>query len=1332
MSKTKQTAESNCVHAIENTGGLSNTETGSFKERNELRQREITRDSFPLQDREFVQGEICESGHSETIMRHLLLGESEQLDQMNLNELDDFLDSPELEEVIHIRIPQTKHKAPVTAIFNTQYCEKHLRSFTKKCYSCYTLKPNRPKQTNMTNKEHRTKLNKLVKKLKDNQICTQQEAFALRGRAEENRLRKQVANHLLEQPNTPFYWVVDGKPMSDIPTIVKTTMYGYRAEFRKGLPGGMIREKEDVDDRIPHPMNKQEKKNKTQKSKTRNILSEGLNSFRKQVNQENIQAKLSVTRQDGSKYKGFKGDECLKPVEEVSKLDRANENFHYMGKTPMFQFDPFFLLKPESNDIEDAIQLHKRANHLKQDPCILWDPLTAKCGIPIFHKENLGIAHIVCHPLPGDLSVCYYPLIEDYYKDGSCAYYWKGRLTLYVKVSETVHEIDFGGLQLRPNQNSFHRLVQNEVTPGDTIKPTGLKMVKTGENIKFHPHVIEKARSLISHKTLNTFTSSEFIKTMMDWFNKSVHALATEKMENKHAISLYSWIMRDTIKNRKEVLPIDKKGLAEQKEIIGAYADPPEWDPERSLLLNVLKMVLPTPLYEYVKQKSMHSIEWKFAPKIKEKFLEMKDALPFLCLDAIDTLDDVLEGIKGIFRKIKQTVVGGFETLVGLVYGTMMGDWTPYLMQAYPQLKMEISVVIEELIKTIPFGGLWVSFVETHNDIKYGKFSYLKMIQRIVFHNAHELIPFGFIGKLITLPFRIAFHYGFNKLMEIKGEKRVDFQEMYPDIHREPNLNKYVNGETGELRLVKMIVPRYTTTEQIECKVVMPVDLVNAAQYVDHQSTETQRGTYAMNMAAVKTFFPAKNAKNFMEFAKKRQYQGTKFKDITQSTKELYIEMAEPLRDTMEFQPVTFEQWANKSPKKQLYFSARAMLQGSYSNVKYGWKMLLKFNELGQKNVGRTFFATDPTYTVAVGPMMCTVQESMKQGLFSGKVDWGEILGCDVRIYVLYASVGSPEIEEFYTRAYQDQKAFYLAVVGDDTGLTRTWKVLCMDMSRFDSTQVKWFHWLFTKLLPVKIFPEEFEVYKKQQDSPIHYVLNEDNNTKVTMPKPFGLYTGCMETSISNTWIMALTIVCGLRWAAKNGYLAKWTEWVPEFASERAGFIPKSNVSTMYEGFEFCKKGWILSSATGSIRVSCVPLLSNFHKLGKAEKDPRLIVPLGRFMSDQQVSIDFDYLMLRSMFEKKSSPWMEDLFNQYERVITNKWLLEKYSKPMGPDEVYKINQKGASRVHDEEMFEYWMNRYKISVEDIMEIKKQLTNWDRPRLYLCAPLEKVVDIDYGRD
>lgn len=1263
----------------------------------------------------------------DTEMRKLLLGESSSSEEM------DFLDSPVFDEVIHIRIPQTKHKVPVNAIFNTQYCEKHARGFTKKCYACYALLPQPKKNHKVDNKQHRNKLNQLVKKLKDNQICTQQEVFALEGRTLETRLRNQVARLLLEQPTAKFYWVVDGKPMTDIPQIVKmVVMYGYRAEFRQGLPGGMMGGgKDDVDDRIPRELGKNEKKAKKIKSKARGILQEGLNQHVKTVNQENIQAKLTVTRQDGSKYKGFKGDECLKVVDEVSKIDRANENFHYMGKIPMFQLDPFFLLKPESNDIEDAIQLHKRANHLKQDPCILWDPLTAKCGIPLSHANNLGIAHVICHPIPQDLSVCYYPLIEDYYKDGSCAYYWKNRLVLYVKVSESVHEIDFGGLQLIPNQNLFHRLVQCEVRPGEVEKPEKLKMIKTDEEHKFHPHVMEKARSLISHKTLNTFTSSEFIKTMMEWYNRSVHAAATRKMDNKQAVSIYSWIMRDTIKNRKEVLPIDKKGLAAQKEIIGAYADPPDWDPERSLFLNLMKMILPTPLFEYVKQKSLHAIEWKFAPKIKEKLLEFKDGLPFMMLNGIDKLDDILEGIKSVFKTIKNKVVDGAETLVGLIYGMFLHDG-PVLMQAYPQVRMEISIVIEELIKTLPFGGLWVSFVETHNDIKYGKFSFLTMIKRIVFHNAHELIPFGSLGKLLSLPFRIAFHYGFNKVMKLRGEQRVDFQEMYPDIHREPTLNKYVNGEEGDLKLISMIVPRYTTVESIESVIPMPIELQNAAQYVDHVSTETQKGTYAMNMAAVRTFFPAKNSKNFMECAKKRQYQGTVLKDITQSTKELYCAIAEPLQNTMEFEPVTFEQWANKSPKKQLYFSARAQLQGSYTNVKYGWKMLLKFNELGQKNVGRTFFATDPTYTVAVGPMMNTIQETMKNGLFSGKVDWGEILHCGFRIYVLYASVGSPEIEEFYTRAYHDQGAFYLAVVGDDTGLTQKWRVLCMDMSRFDSTQVKWFHWLFKQLLPRNLFDEEYRVYEKQQDSPIHYTMKEDENAKVRMPKPFGLYTGCMETSISNTWIMALTIVCGLIWAAKAGYITKWTEWVPDFAKERAGFIPKANVTTMFEGFEFCKKGWILSSATGGIRVSCIPLLSNFHKLGKSERDPHQIVPYGKLLSDNQVSIDFDYLMLRSMFEKESSPWMIDLFTQYERMISNKWLLEKFAKPMGPDEAYKINQKGASKVHDNEMFEYWMRRYEITIDDISEIKRQLTNWDRPRIYLCTVLEKVVDIDYGRD
>jgi len=650
----------------------------------------------------------------------------------------------------------------------------------------------------------------------------------------------------------------------------------------------------------------------------------------------------------------------------------------------------------------------------------------------------------------------------------------------------------------------------------------------------------------------------------------------------------------------------------------------------------------------------------------------------------------------------------------------LVGNWASGLfqMKAFPHLKDEISIALEELIKTLPLGGFCIFAIEMYQDVKSGKFNSLRCLQRAVFHCIWELVPFNIIFKLLTLPLRLVIHYYWNKIASINPEL-VIYNPMLSE-----KLSQ-VSDVPYSLSLNGTSYPRYFAQCPVEIQYYKEVHqtLKNYAEVQVNPMRLMSTAVHYHNAQAGGVFV-GKSTRNFLYAFQERNCKPYPKERLSQKTKIAFELAGEKLLEllTPHYQKVSFEEWSAKSDKKTMYENAMKALEGNWNNIKYGWSVQLKTNELTFKSKPRTIFAADNSYVVVAGPMVYSLQLAMKYGPLSGRVDLKDVFGLSRSLYILYASVGAPEIEEFFTRAASDPEAFYFAIVGDDSSGVMKHTVLSADMTAFDCSQHQWYHehW-FRNFLPNHLYPDEFDVYLKQYHAK-EYTRVVESDEVIELPKRNGLRTGCLETSVSNTLLMATSIGCALKASLANN----WPDSIVQYLQDECGFQPKSNVTSLCNGFEFLKRGWIETSEHG---VVCVPLLSNFCKLGKSEKSLASLVPGSWWKSDAQMSIDFDLMMLNSMFKFGNNPFTDEIFLFLRK---NAWVGEELEYK-DVDWMYKLQGKSDKSVTEHDILSFWCARYEITAEDIKDACLDIcaSLYWRPRIYNNATLSRALDVDYGR-
>lgn len=964
------------------------------------------------------------------------------------------------------------------------------------------------------------------------------------------------------------------------------------------------------------------------------------------------------------------------------------QNPRYYASTPIFVQDPCWLEIKDSTEFGDILA-KSRFMMCKSSKVKSW-----------FYEDDYipsaqdNFVNICCYPVHNTQML--FPRYEYETKDGSYAVIVTDEMVVLVYKTTSSHliTIDITDFELERIEKGKKMWAFDEFifTRGQDENWDHMKDERLGEH-DYHPFMVNKAKQMILSKPLNTFNASSFVKEYTTWMNKSVFS-EFYSVDYEIVINLGIQLIKSHQISLNTHVTKNKGVLSEQKDTVDMLQNPASKDPEKGLIFSLLRAVAPEFVYNYIRDKYIQYTQRNLWDSVKHWFL---------------------------------TFIERFSV--------------PVSMKAFPQISDNYSILLEELIKTIPFGDFAITLIELRDDFLNMKFDYKKMITRFVFHCCWSLLPGGILTKLITLPLRLAAHYAWNKLakyLKTKNETN-NISKTVETLDERMNRDKLEDNTTEINTDPKM--PRFQSAVETEHRVDLGEDFRNALEFATTWPTDTS--AWYIGNSHIAGSFPAKTTVNFHRAVQERCYQEQPKKALSEMYKKKLTRAYGAFGMKMNYKEVKFEEWAKGKDKEKLYKATHERLQKEKTELIYSWNLMLKTNELIFKEKARVIHAMDDTVTVTLGPMMESIAQALKNpddGLMNGETNLQHLFGLDRPLYALYASVHSHKIEEFCTRSLTDSDSYYLAIVGDDSVLLFRGRVLSMDMSRFDSTQNPLYAFLFKEfILPHKLYEKESKVYNTQQDAPTYYEFPENKGnrrpTKITIPRVHGLRTGCPETSISNSIVMLIVIVLAVQmWEdyvkGDDFETDGMFKYIETSLRDDAGFLPKAKIESLKEGFEFLKKGWIIHND----KIRMVPLLSNFAKIGKSEIDPRLIVPGGKFKTYEQASFDFDYGVINSMFAHGADAITTELLTFY---LKNDIEVDQNWKYKDPDHAYKLV---ATKNIEDEMVDrhtldtFYYNRYRLQPIEIdkliadLKCKKEL----RPRKFKNPALDKAIDVDYGRD
>jgi hypothetical protein len=377
----------------------------------------------------------------------------------------------------------------------------------------------------------------------------------------------------------------------------------------------------------------------------------------------------------------------------------------------------------------------------------------------------------------------------------------------------------------------------------------------------------------------------------------------------------------------------------------------------------------------------------------------------------------------------------------------------------------------------------------------------------------------------------------------------------------------------------------------------------------------------------------------------------------------------------------------------------------------------LKYDEIIMKHMMRTICAFDNSYVVNVAPTIASCSYALKN-LFNG---YNNLSKSDkYTLHICYATgMTSDQLSKIIDDNHIESGIphYLLLVLGDDSALIRGNKVLCCDFSRYDSTQHPEQHEVFRKMFTTTWNNRKINMLRKCAAAPTQ-MFDPSSKEKFIVPTN-GLKTGCMETSVSNTTITALSYALGLQTAVKNEQDP--FEFIPTFLKDNCGFLPKASYQDLNTGFEFLKTIFILQSD----RIVSLPLLSCMAKLGKFLTNPRLIVPFARIKSEQQIAVDSIMMQLKGKGNLQNVPGFKKWYNKIERL----------AQPFLPEMTLLSHQLKLSGfpVHEDTIATAYSSRYGLdwqSVNCFFDELAKLELKDYPVTYTSTVVQHAIDVDYG--
>jgi len=214
------------------------------------------------------------------------------------------------------------------------------------------------------------------------------------------------------------------------------------------------------------------------------------------------------------------------------------------------------------------------------------------------------------------------------------------------------------------------------------------------------------------------------------------------------------------------------------------------------------------------------------------------------------------------------------------------------------------------------------------------------------------------------------------------------------------------------------------------------------------------------------------------------------------------------------------------------------------------------------------------------------------------------------------------------------------------------------------------------------------------------------------------LKTGCVETSVSNTFITALSYAQGLSCAYDKGLDP--FDYIPKYLEKRCGFLPKASYQHLETGAEFLKTIFIYQAE----EIVALPLLSCLAKLGKFLKEPRLIVPFSKIKNDHQIAVDSIFMQLKGKGNLENVPGFKRWYNK----------IQSLSQPLLPEiKGNNWNVKLSHYVHVDTIETAYNSRYGLDWNSVDYFFEQLAEnnlEDYPLTYSSTVVQRAIEIDYG--
>jgi hypothetical protein len=921
----------------------------------------------------------------------------------------------------------------------------------------------------------------------------------------------------------------------------------------------------------------------------------------------------------------------------------------YMANAPYFQHDKRCKLNIRMSNTYSQIQyqamlLKESGKEVRYD-----DAMTGT-----FPEDNDPNKENICMKVSAFGQKSWYPFFTTYDSKMNHAYVKKGDIWYFVYMAESTYVV---------KEIGTHFSITSKKTPWFS-ELIGIPMpfaYQYTQHIAVHNEMVPVPKPVISfaietyrNRKLNEFTLNSVTTEIRKWYHTTPMFALLGDMDERIYMALYFFLTRTRTAELTKHIKGSMDTFYEQSENNDVLLNPPKYPGLYGFFKKLIDVFCPPAFRDWVAELN------------------------------------IAANIAGVFTGMGKWFMNRVTSFITFSGGMYVFKFLPW----------QLSTVVEELIKTIPGGALFIAGIEAFKDYM-NNMPISIIISKFVIHSFIEI--FSPMARLIMLPFRIAVHWLWNWTFH-NDKMKI---ETLPKEDIEFGVSPKTFARTKFKTSIDQPIPKDIKNQKI---------LEQMKDEIEPKKNSIVYTTFSsQNFTA-----PEKTNNNIVNAYIKRNAQPQPKEELDEKIHEAADNFIKMVTHEIEpfYQEVSTEEWIeltnHTGGKKKIYRQAWEQVKRE-KDFSYESNIEMKANEVLPDNLARTIHAFDPKYVVTVAPEIKAVANAYAKR-FDGtkpiKMPDGKLL------YLMYAAKGATkEVNEAidYFRSVCNKGDKLLISLGDDTKLVYDHMgTLCTDFSRYDSTQNYLYHYIFRSIVRyfnIDVADHLFKAYMAKSKLSLYDAENwRGELIDVTNS---GFKTGCPETSIANT---ITTMFC--YWFAMHA--SDDPKTIVNILNQECGLIAKAKEEHLETGSEFLKHIFIISD---EITVSA-PLLSSWAKVGKFTTDPKLFVPLSKLKSENQIAIDATAMQMRGK-------------GNWEHIAYFKEVVDKVYEASKTNAVYKENEYSIETdtpyVDAETLLKAYHNRYGLDTHEIKQFFWNLTSIDMdslPCTYTSKILDQAVTIDYG--